>query len=145
MYFMAKNRIPHSTTCKKLIELQVLNDELLKSILVKGRLMLSRFSARVLIEAINIWIKRKLMCSLQKSSYFFILADECQDISRFIHMWQMVNGKPESTSYGTSCPFCRCQCHMINGPPKICTWGPFLIAKSGPRGRKIDPGVHFSL
>ena len=81
MDFTAKNRIPHSNTCKKLIELQVLNDELLKSILVKGRLMLSRFSARVLIEAINIWIKRKLMCSLQKSSYFFILADECQDIS----------------------------------------------------------------
>ena len=40
----------------------------------------SRFSARVLIEAIDIWIERKLMCSLQESPYFSILADECQDI-----------------------------------------------------------------
>ena len=41
----------------------------------------SRFSARVLIEAIDIWIERKLMCSLQENPYFFILAEECQDIS----------------------------------------------------------------
>ena len=42
IYFMAKNRIHHSTTYKEVIELQVLNgDELLESILVKGHLMLS--------------------------------------------------------------------------------------------------------
>ena len=37
-------------------------------------------SARVLIEPFDIWIERKLMCSLQKSPYFSIFADECQDI-----------------------------------------------------------------
>ena len=41
----------------------------------------SRFSARLLVEVIDIWIERKLMCSLQESPYFSILADECQDIS----------------------------------------------------------------
>ena len=35
----------------------------------------------MLIEAIDIWIERKLTCSLQESLYFFILTDECQDIS----------------------------------------------------------------
>ena len=40
----------------------------------------SRFSSRVLIEAIDVWIKRKLMCSLQGNPYFSILADEYQDI-----------------------------------------------------------------
>ena len=35
-----------------------------------------RFSARVLIEATDIWIERKLMCSLLENSYFSILADE---------------------------------------------------------------------
>ena len=59
----------------------------------------SRFSARVLIEAIDIWIERKLMCSLQESPYFSILADECQDISTqeklsICGRW-LVNEKPE--------------------------------------------------
>ena len=59
----------------------------------------SRFSARVLIEAIDIWIERKLMCFLQESPYFSILADECQDISTQEELsisgrW-LVNGKPE--------------------------------------------------
>ena len=73
----------------------------LKSNLVKGHLMLStsRFSARVLIETIDIWIKRKLTCSLQESPYFSILADECQDINTQEELsicarW-LVNGKPE--------------------------------------------------
>ena len=38
----------------------------------------SRFSARVLIEAIDIWIERKHMCSLRESPYFSILAGECR-------------------------------------------------------------------
>ena len=59
----------------------------------------SRFFARVLIEAIDIWIERKLMCSLQESPYFSILADECQDIGTQEELsicgrW-LVNGKPE--------------------------------------------------
>ena len=85
IYFLAKNRIPHSTTYKELIELQVLNgDELLEKHLSEGpsnAQYTSRFSARMLIEAIDIWIERKPMCSLQESPYFSILADECQDIS----------------------------------------------------------------
>ena len=68
------DRIPYSTTYKELIELQVLNgDELLEKHLSEGpsnAQYTSRFSARVLIEAIDIWIERKLMCSLQESPYF---------------------------------------------------------------------------
>ena len=103
MYFLAKNRIPHSTTYKELIELQVLNgDELLEKHLSEGPFnaqYTSRFSARVLIEAIDIWIERKLMYSLQESPYFSILTDECQDISTQEELsicgsW-LVNGKPE--------------------------------------------------
>ena len=40
-----------------------------------------KIQCRVLIEAIDIWIKRKLMCSLQESPYFSILVDGCLDIS----------------------------------------------------------------
>ena len=62
----------------------------------------SRFSARVLIEAIDIWIERKLMCSLQESPFFSILADECQDTSAQEELsirgrWS-VNGNQRSTS-----------------------------------------------
>ena len=86
IYFLAKNRIPHSTTYKELlIELKILNgNELLEKHLSEGpsnAQYTSRFSARVLIEAIDICIERKLMCSLQESPYFSILADECQDTS----------------------------------------------------------------
>ena len=84
-YFSVKNCIPDSTIYKELIELQVLNgDEFHEKHLSKGpskAQYTSRFSARVLIETIDIWIKRKLMCSLQESPYFSIFADECQDIS----------------------------------------------------------------
>ena len=59
----------------------------------------SRFSARVLIGAINIWIERKLMCSLLENPSFSILAEECQVISTQEELsicgrW-LVNGKPE--------------------------------------------------
>ena len=102
IYFLAKNRIPHSTTYKELIELQVLGDELLEKHLSEGpsnAQYTSRFSARVLIEVIDIWIDRKLLCSLQESPYFSILAGECQDISTQEELpicgrW-LVNGKPE--------------------------------------------------
>ena len=52
-----------------------------------------------MIEAIDIWIKRKLMCSLQESPYFSILEDEVQDISTqeelSIYGGWLFNGKPE--------------------------------------------------
>ena len=73
----------------------------LKSILVKGHLILSTHHDSVLglIEVIDIWIQRKLMCSLQESPYFSILADEWLDISTQDELsicgrW-LVNGKPE--------------------------------------------------
>ena len=77
-------------------------DELLEKHLSEGLYnaqYTSRFSARVLIEVIDIWIKRKLICSLKESRYFSILADECQDISTQEELpicgrW-LVNGKPE--------------------------------------------------
>ena len=68
IYFLAKNHILHSTTYKELIELQMLNgDELLEKHLSEGTSnarYTSRFSATVLIEVIDIWIERKLMCCL---------------------------------------------------------------------------------
>ena len=85
IYVLAKNCIPHSTTYKELIDLQVRNgNELLEKHLSEwpsNAQYTSRFSASMLIEAIDIWIERKLMCSLQESPSFSILADECQDIS----------------------------------------------------------------
>ena len=53
----------------------------------------------MLIEAVDIWIEKKLMFSLQGSSYFSILADGCQDISTQDELstcfrW-LVNLKPE--------------------------------------------------
>ena len=103
IYFLAKNRIPHSTTYKELIDIKVLNgDELLEKHLSEGpsnARCTSRFCARVLIEAFDIWIERKLMCCLQECPYFSILADECLDISTQEELsscgkW-LINGKSE--------------------------------------------------
>ena len=67
IYFLAKNRVPHLITYKELIELQVLNgDELLEKHLSEGpsnAQYTSRFSVGVLIEAVDIWIERKLIVS----------------------------------------------------------------------------------
>ena len=79
IHFLAKNRIPQSTTYKELIELQVLKPTFRKLIccqcffcdgdeLQEKHLRevpyysqcTSRFSARVLIEAIDIWIKKSI-------------------------------------------------------------------------------------
>ena len=51
------------------------------------------------IEAIDIWIERKDVCSLEESPYLSILADECQEISTQEELsicgrW-LVNGQPE--------------------------------------------------
>ena len=62
IYFLAKNLIPQSTTYNELIELQVFNgDELQEKHLGEGPSnahYTSRFQARVLLEAIEIWIKK---------------------------------------------------------------------------------------
>ena len=72
-----------------------------------------RFSARVLIDAIYIWIERKLMGSCQESPYFSILADECQDISTQEELslcgrW-LVGKTRGALLNGTSYPFYRCR------------------------------------
>ena len=67
IHFLAKNRIPQSTTYKDFIELQVLNgDELQEKYLGEGpsnAQYTSRFSPRVWIEAIDIWIKKAYVLS----------------------------------------------------------------------------------
>ena len=59
IYFLAKNRIPHSTTYKDLIELQGLNGNELKYLSEgpSNAQYTSRFSARVLIEVIDMRIE----------------------------------------------------------------------------------------
>ena len=47
------------------------------------------------IEVIDIWIKRKLMCCLQESPYFSILADEFQASVLRRSYPSLLNGKPE--------------------------------------------------
>ena len=68
------NCIPQPNTYEELIELQVLNgNKLLEKHLSEGpsnAQYTSRLSAKMFIEAIDIWVERKLMCSLQESPYF---------------------------------------------------------------------------
>ena len=103
VYFLVKNRIPHTTTYSQLVELQVTNgDQLLEQHVNQNPLnaqYTSRFSASMLIEAIDTWLDRKLLKSLKSSPYFTIMADECQDISSqeelsICFRW-LVNGCPE--------------------------------------------------
>ena len=103
VYFLVKNWIPHSTTYRELVELQVANgDQLLEQHINSHPLnaqYTSRFSATMLIEAIDTWLERKLLQSLKSSPCFAILADECQDISSqeelsICFQW-LVNGCPE--------------------------------------------------
>ena len=100
-YFLAKNHIPHSTTYKELIELQVLNgDELLEKHLSEGPSNGLKNQDSVLeccLKRLIFGSKESLKCSLQESSYFSILAGECQDISTQEQLsicgrW-LVNGK----------------------------------------------------
>ena len=102
-YFLVKNRIPHTTVYPQLIELQVANgDQILEQHINKNPLnaqYTSKFSTTMLIEAIDIWLDRKLLSSLKSSPFFSILADECQDISSQEELsiccrW-LVNGCPE--------------------------------------------------
>ena len=59
----------------------------------------SKFSAVMLLEALDTWLERKQLQSLRSSPYFSILADECQDISTHEELsiccrW-IVDGYPE--------------------------------------------------
>ena len=85
IYFLAKNRLSLTTTFDPLVQLQIVNgDELLQQHVKKGpqnAQYTSKFSAVMLLEAINSWLDRKLIGSLKSSPYFFVLADECVDIS----------------------------------------------------------------
>ena len=82
IYFLAKNKIPHTTVYPNLIALQVANgDGLLEEHLTRGAQYTSKFSAVMLLETLDAWLERKQLQSLRSSPYFSILADECQDIS----------------------------------------------------------------
>ena len=86
-YFLAKNRIPHTTVYPHLVNLQVTNgDNLLEQHIKQNpsnAQYTSKFSMTMLIEAIDTWLERKLLTSLMSSPFFSILADECQDISLY--------------------------------------------------------------
>ena len=103
IYFLAKNRIPHTTVYPHLVALQVANgDELLEEHIKKDSSKAqytSKFSSTMLLESLDTWLDRKLFESLKASPYFSILADECQDISSQEELsiccrW-IVNGYPE--------------------------------------------------
>ena len=86
VYFLARNRIPHSTIYGELIDLQVANGDQLLERHIKEEHPLntqytSRYSGTMMIEAIDTCLERKLLQSLKLSPWFTILADECQDIS----------------------------------------------------------------
>ena len=80
-YFLAKNRIPHTTVYPHLVNLQVANgDNLLEQHIKQNpsnAQYTSKFSVTMLIEAIATWLERKLLTSLMSSPFFSILADEC--------------------------------------------------------------------
>ena len=83
IHLLAKNKIAHTTVYP---DLQVANgDELLEEHVTEGASkapFTSKYGAVILLEALDTWLERKLLQSLQSSPFLFsILADECQDIS----------------------------------------------------------------
>ena len=103
VYFLAKNRLPLTSTYSQLVELQVANgDALLQQHLDQGprnAQYTSKFSAVMLLESIDVWLDQKLEESLKSSPYFSVLADECEDITTAEELsiccrW-IVNGRPE--------------------------------------------------
>ena len=85
VYFLAKNRLPLTTTFDDMIQLQIENgDEVLKQHVESGPLnaqYTSNYSVVTLLDAIDTWLDKKFVSSLASSSYFSVLADECEDIS----------------------------------------------------------------
>ena len=103
IYFLAKNHLSLTTTFDSLVQLQIANgDKLLQQHVKEGpqnAQYTSKFSAVMLLEAINSWLDRKLIERLTSSQSFSVLADECVDISTTDELsifcrW-IVNGKPE--------------------------------------------------
>ena len=103
VYFLAKNCLPLTTTFDDMIQLQIENgDEVLKQHVESGPLnaqYTSNYSVVTLLDAIDTWLDKKLVSSLASSSYFSVLADECEDISTAEELsiccrW-ITNGKPE--------------------------------------------------
>ena len=103
VYFLAKNRIPHTTTYSALVDLQIANgDEVLQQHVTSGpsnAQYTSSFSCRSFLAAIDKWLDQKLTKSLMSSPYFSILVDECQDVATCEELsiccrW-LVGGKPE--------------------------------------------------
>ena len=74
--FLSKNRQPLTTTLDPLVQLQMANgDELLQQHVREGpqnAQHTSKFSAVMLLEAINSWLDRKLIESLKSSPYFCV-------------------------------------------------------------------------
>lgn len=85
IYFLAKNKIAHTTVYPDLLALQVANgDRLLEEHITQGASNAQytlKFGAVMLLDVLDIWLERKLLQSLKSSPYFSILADKCQDIS----------------------------------------------------------------
>ena len=85
IYFLAKNKIPHTTVYPNLIALQIANgDWLLEQHLTYGASnaqYTSKFSAVMLLKTLDTWLERKQVQSLRSSPYFSIVAD----VSRYIH------------------------------------------------------------
>lgn len=87
----------------ELVRLQVANgDQQLLQHITEGPLnaqYTSKVSAVALLDAIDTWLFKRLTDSLKSSTYFSVLADECQDISTAEELsiccrW-IVNGKPD--------------------------------------------------
>ena len=85
VYFLAKNRLPLTATFDDMIQLQIENgNEVLKQHDESGPLnaqYTSNYSVVTLLYAIDTWLDKKLVSSLASSTYFYVLADECEDIS----------------------------------------------------------------
>ena len=103
VYFLAKNRLPLTTTFDDMIQLQIENgDEVLKQHVESGPLnaqYTSNYSVVTLLDAIDTWLDKKFVSSLASSPYFSVLADDCEDISTAEELsiccrW-ITNGKPE--------------------------------------------------
>ena len=72
-YFLAKNRIPHTTVYPHLVNLQVANGDNLEQHIKQNpsnAQCTSKFSMTMLIEAIDTWLERKLLTSLMSSPFF---------------------------------------------------------------------------
>ena len=73
-YFLAKNRIPHTTTFEGQVKLQVANgDEILRHHVEQGPSNAQytlNFSSQSLLIAIDSWIDSNLIANLQVSQFF---------------------------------------------------------------------------